>query len=235
MGTLAIINPSTRKSRRKSRKHRSAAQRAATARLVAFNKSRRRSANPKRRRTHAKRRHSPTRHYGMNPAPRKTAKRRSRRRGSAGTSISTRGIMGAIKPAAIGAVGAVAVQAVGNGLGNLLPAGFYSGYTKYAVNAAIAIALGKYGRRFLGGNAIAMQNGALAITAYQVIRDMINGTTFGASFGLSGLRGLGYQGSAPVFPGRTMLPRPGMSEYFPDSSFNGVNASGGLSEYFPTF
>ncbi len=231
-GTIAVIsNPSKRRRRSAGgKKRRSAAQRAATARMLAANRSKRRGANPRRRKTHRK--STGVRHYyHANPAPKKRARRS--RRGSRGVNLSAGGIMGAIKPAFIGAGGAVAVQATGNMLSGMLPVGLYTGYGKYAIDAGLAIALGRYGRRFLGNAAVQMRNGALAITAYQVVRDIINGTTLGTSFGLSGL---GYRSGGMVFPGvnRARVAN-GMAEYFPSSDFNGVNAAGGLSmgEYFP--
>lgn len=178
-GNLAwIVNPRSRRRKAKSRRHRghrSAAQRAATARMLAA----RFGANPRRRRG--------KHHYRRNPSKRSV--RRSYGRVSAGA-------MGMLKTAAIMGTGAVLVDiGMGNLVARFLPsaatptnADGTTNWMYFAAKGGLAVALGMYGGKVLpGGMALRMAEGALGVLAYQILRGLVP----------SGIT-LGYLNPAPV-------------------------------------
>lgn len=151
--TLMLINPAKRPSKRK--KARSPAQRAATRRMLAA-----RRANPVKRAASRKRRS-----YTALSSLRK-ASRKGRRRNPIGNSV-----LSMFMPAAIGAVGAVAINTVESQLvARFLPAAMQGAMGKYATRIALALAVGTMGGKLLG-NARARQaaEGALVVTLYDVI------------------------------------------------------------------
>lgn len=180
MQTLAVFGNPRRKGR--SGKRRSAAQKAATRRMLAANRSARGSA-PKRRR-------SRRRTSVAVAAPRRVSRRSSRRsvrrmgrRMSSGFRAS--GIVEMLKNGAVMGGGAVAVDAVMGQVIPMLPASMQTpvdqttggiNYGYVAAKAGIAIAIGHFGRRILPGYADKMAEGALAVLAYGIIRPMISGS-----------------------------------------------------------
>lgn len=222
MEELLLVNP--RKRRSKSRKPRSAAQRAATKRMIAANRSRR-SINP------IKRRRARVAAVKSNPVRRRRARsvysaaRRSRRRNPIS---SATGITAMLKSALTGAAGAVTVNAAYNYLP--IPATMKAGYTGYAVKGALALALGVFGRKFLGARAVKMAEGSLTITLSQVMVEL------GSKAGLS----LGYYSPARTYSPGGMMRDPkqlsenvdmvGVSPVYPDSGYN-LAEYVGMGEY----
>lgn len=152
--SLMLVNPSPR------RKHRSAAQRAATRRLVAHNKSRR--SNPVRRKRLASTKRRVVRHH--NPifaGAVKRHKRHARRRNP----ISLRGgnLGGMLMQGLKGAGGAVVVNAAVS----FLPATFNTGMIGYVARTGVALAMGSFGGR-LGRE---MAEGSLAVTFHDAFNN----------------------------------------------------------------
>lgn len=184
MGPTAwIVNPSRRRKRRKSKSHRrgrSAAQRAATARMLAANRSRRRGSRRSRR------------VYASNP--RRTSSRR-RNRGfarmpnfrAAGTNA-----VSLLKSAGVAGAGAVAVD-IGMGyLGRIFPTVALpvntdgtTNWLYFAAKTGFAVGLGTMGRKLpgVGPYAAKMGEGALVVLAYQILRGFVpTGIALGAYF-----------------------------------------------------
>ncbi len=158
-GELLLINP---KRRSGARKPRSAAQKAATRKLVALNRSKRRSnpiaTNPKRR---ARR----------SVARTTTTIRRRRHRNP----ISLKSPMALLMPALMGAGGALAVNAAINYLP--LPAFAKAGRTRYLTQFGLAFALGVFGKKFIGAKAEEMAKGAMIVTMTNALKDVVGGAT----------------------------------------------------------
>jgi hypothetical protein len=199
MPVLYTVNP---RKRRKGRKHRSAAQRAATARLVAMNRSRKMHRNP---RGKSRRRQ---RGYAVAASPRVHRKirrfvRRSRRTFRALHRRYSGGMMGSavgiLKAGAIGGIGAVSVDILMSYTKPFLPASMQSpvnpdssaNFGYFGAKAALAVALGTFGRRLpvVGRFAGQMAEGAMTVLAYQLIRPMVPATM------------LGYMNPAPTVRG----------------------------------
>jgi len=188
---LLLINP---RKRRGARKGRTAAQKAATRKLVALNRAKRgRKSNP-----------SPR--SAVSAAPRRRRRTmsinrivRRRRRNPAG--LSGGKIFSLVMPAVKGAVGAIAVDLIWNKLP--VPATVKAGNVGYLAKGAAALAFGFLGQKFLGKTAAEMAVGSLTVTAYNAIKANV-----GPSIGLAGM---GYSGAAPAMlpPGRT----PALAEY----------------------
>lgn len=164
MEQLMLINPRKRGAKRRPR---TAAQRAATKRMVAANRARR----------------SPSRSvatYATNPAPvrrRRPAKRHSvarimrhRKRNPASRSS---GVMPMVTGAFVGATGALLVNTVGNYLP--MPASMQSPNMKAMVNGVLAIALGTFGSKFIGRRAVQMAEGALTVTLHDALKNVLSG------------------------------------------------------------
>jgi hypothetical protein len=181
MEELLIVNPRRRRARGK-RKGRSAAQRAATRKMIAANRSRRsrRSApsmsiNPRRRRRSRSR--ASARRYRRNPATPALLR---------GFRIGGTDPMRIVQNAAIGAVGAIALNAVLSRLP--LPMMLMTGRVRYLTQGAVAIGLGMLAANFkLVGSQVAAQaaEGALTVTLADAIKD------FAAAAGFP-LAGMGY-------------------------------------------
>lgn len=209
MQELLLVNPSHRPKKRA--KGRSAAQKAATRKLVAFNRGRKSNPGPKRkRRVKARRagRKSVTVAVRSNPSPRRRARRsnpikhrRARRRNPIGVSIMKP--MGILKPALMGALGATAVNSVLAQVGGYLPASLMTGNVAIATRAVAAFGLamiaGKLGMR--GAMISQMAEGSLTVTLHDAI------TSIAAQAGISQLSGMkmympGVQaGAAPRLAG----------------------------------
>jgi hypothetical protein len=169
MNELMLVNP-----RKRSR---SAAQKAATRRMIAARGGKRHS-NPKRRRVYhaaAKRRHNPI--------------HRVYRRKRNPMSLGAHGITGMLLAGLKGAGGAVAVNVVCGFLpAALIPASVagQTNYQLYAVRTALAIALGTVGRKALGASAREMAVGALTVNFHDFLNSVVGTTLPGST-----LRGVG--------------------------------------------
>jgi hypothetical protein len=198
MATLFAVNARRKhKKARKSgkrRKHRTAAQRAATRRMISARRGHRRVRLSGRK---GKRRVSMT--YSINPRHHRRRYRRNPRfgamfKGGAG------GVVGLLKTGVIGGAGAVLTDVLMGYTSKVLPASFATpqdasgnvqfGY--FGVKAALALLLGTQGRRFMPAPiATNLAEGALTVMAYQFIRPMMPSAI-----------ALGYLNPAP-----TMRPR----------------------------
>jgi hypothetical protein len=162
--SLMLINPRKRRAGGR-KKPRSAAQKAATRRMLAARSGRASNPAPRRskRRASARRRHNP---IGL---ARVHHRRRARRHNPISLSGGVIGsmVMNGLK----GAVGSVAVNAVTS----FLPAAVKTGKVLYVTRAGLAILIGTVGRKFLGAHARPMAEGALAVN----FADLIN--SFGAT------------------------------------------------------
>lgn len=201
MEQLLLVNPAKRPRKRTTR---TAAQKRATAKLVAMNKARRRSS------------------YRKNPVPALAAptytktRRKTRRAVTAAVSRARRtrrrnpiggmGGIGAMLGAALnGTAGALVVNAAYNYLP--LPATMRTGYTSYAVKAALAFGLGIFGRRFMGSRAVKMAEGSLIVTMSQLAIQASQGT---------GLK-LGYY--SPAVQYRAPAGMRQLAEYLPENGY----------------
>lgn len=180
--SLMLVNPSPR------RKHRSAAQRAATRRLVAANRSRR--ANPARRKRRASAKRHVVRHH--NPIFARSVKRH-RRSARRRNPIGLRGgnLGGMLLQGLKGAGGAVVVNAAVS----FLPATFNTGMIGYVARTGVALAMGSFGGK-LGRD---MAEGALAVTFHDAINNFFT-TLPGA-----GLHGYLSGGMTPISSAQEQL------------------------------
>jgi hypothetical protein len=177
----------------KRRKHRTAAQRAATRRMISARRGHRRVRLSGRK---GKRRVSMT--YSINP---RRHHRRYRRNPSFRSMLSGGGgVVGLLKHGVIGGAGAVLTDVLMGYTSKVLPASMATpqdasgnvqfGY--FGVKAALALLLGTQGRRFMPAPiATNLAEGALTVMAYQFIRPMMPSAI-----------ALGYLNPAP-----TMRPR----------------------------
>lgn len=204
MATLMLVNPSKRKTRGKKKmatKRRTAAQKRATKRLVAFNKARRkpakRKAPAKRKsitRVSAKTKRKPTKrlvsrrrrntHKGYFPNPRK--RMASRKKNMVANIIDKQ-----LKPAAIQASGALMLD-VGYGyLGSYIPDMLNTGMIKHATKGVVAIALGFIASNFIkGSTANELAKGAMTVTMHDAMKEALN--TYAP------MVPLGYYNASPV-------------------------------------
>jgi hypothetical protein len=178
MQQLLLVNP---RKRRASRKPRSAAQKAATRRMLSANRSKRGS---KRRTRHAA--------YASNPAPRRRRSSRSlvtrhvtrsrRRRNPISVRGLTGGITAMLKSAAFGAAGAIATDVAYGYVKGYLPAMVQSpvaadggvSYSYYAAKGAAAIGLGMLLRRVIGAQkAGRMVEGSLTVTLHDMAKSIV--------------------------------------------------------------
>ncbi len=209
MNLLYTVNPSKRRRKAKrahSRKHRSAAQRTATARLVAMNRSRRA------RRSHPMAAHSNPRprrrvRHALRRVARRVSRRFRRNPFSLPSMAGAGGVVGLLKSGVVGGAGAVLVD-VGMGYTTkVLPASMSSpinadgsaNWMYVGIKTALALALGTAGRKLpvVGKVAGQMAEGALSVLAYQIMRPMVPAAI-----------SLGYLNPAP-----TMRPQAGVGRY----------------------
>ncbi len=230
MEELLLINPSKRPRKRKSkgttkmarktRRTRSAAQKRATARMLAANRARRGGA--KRRTVKARRSHAV---YAANPAPRRRKYKRNpiaaranpRRRRHYKRNPASLGIMPLLTEATIGAAGALAVNTAVNWLP--LPDALNTGLAKQAVKGAAAVALGLFGGMVLPrATARKMAAGSLTVTVHEILQSTLSGMLPSAKLGF-------YPGGAPAPDmSRLMLANPARQSM-------GTNTMAGMSEY----
>ncbi len=214
MNLLYTVNPAKRRRRtkgRKSRKHRSAAQRAATARMLAANRSKRGGKVTRSRRR-----------FRRNPSQ---FVARAQQHASRGFSmLKTSGIVGLLKSGVVMGAGAVAVD-IGMGYtARLLPASMANpvnadGSANFAyvgTKTALALLLGIYGRRLpvVGPYAGQMAEGALAVLAYSMLRPMVPQSV-----------ALGYLNPTPTF--RPAQRTAGVGKYVSRYESLPVRANGG--------
>ena len=203
-GTLMLVNP---RKRRGARKHRTAAQRAATKRMIAANRAKR-SSNP------SPRRRAKRRTYAANPihARRRTYRRHHnpirhhKRRRRNPISMPSLKIGQLMKVGAVGAGGALVVDVLFGYLGRYLPASVTAktnadGSTNYlnvASKLGVAVLLGSLGRKVFKRHAATMAVGAVTVQLYNFLRPMI-------SSAMPSL-GLGYYIPAFMPAGQTLMP-----------------------------
>jgi len=234
MEELMVINPSPRRRRTGGRrKHRSAAQRRATAKLVALNRSRKRHSNPRRRaRSHAVARRRSVHVNPRNPIRRARRYKTSGRFRSGGSGIyryytnprrrrrrnpSMRGMFGdlggQLMGAATGAAGAIGVDLAMTNLP--LPAMLKTGRIRYLTAGAGAILLGMIaglaGFRRIGTD---LARGSLTVTLRDAIKEVAAASGFN----------LGYYSAAPVFS----YPTPG------GQNLRGAGGMGRLGVFMPS-
>jgi hypothetical protein len=188
-GQLLLINP---RKRRRGRRKMSALQR----KYFGGGRKKRRRGGKKARRASSRRRRNPIRVLNLGPRRRRrkgrAAVHRIRRRGRARyrrNPISLRGlsggggslrasmpsIVGFVKGAAVGAVGAIAVDVIMGQAGKYLPNAMKTPNAYPAVKAVAAIVLGIAGRRVpvIGKFAVKMAEGSLICTARDFMRGMV--------------------------------------------------------------
>lgn len=222
MNILYTVNPRHKRksAARHSRRHRSAAQRAATARLLAFNRARRGGGSAPRRR----RRSSHAASMSVNPRRRRRSRSFRRNPSRAASSMrrmfSGSGVGGMLQNGAIMGGGAVAVDIAMGYASSMLPATMVSpvntdgtanwGY--FGAKTALALAIGMFGRKLpvVGKYAPQMAEGALAVMAYQLMRPMVPASI-----------ALGYLNPTPTM--RPVRRVAGVGKY----------VSGGMGAYFP--
>lgn len=202
MQTLAIYgNPSKRRKVRRNPKRRTAAQKAATARMLAANRAR--SGGRKRK---AKRRSAPVASSAPRRVSRRSARRSARRVSRRfGSAMRSSGIVGSLKSGLVGGAGAVGVDIIMGQVAPMLPASMQTpvdaqtgglSYGYVAAKAAIALALGHFGKRIAPRYAERAAEGALTVLAYGVLRPMVPASmTMGylnpAPLARGGVRGVG--------------------------------------------
>ncbi len=171
--TLMLINPKRRSAGRK--KPRSAAQKAATKKLVALNRTRRSPA----RRSNPIKHHRKARHHAVSAPVRHHRRRRS-------NPISLHKPLAMLMPALYGAGGALVINAAMNYLP--LPAMLTTGKVRYATKFGLAMLLGTFGKKLLGAKAHQMAEGAMIVTMTEALKDIVGGATglqLGDSDGIS--------------------------------------------------
>lgn len=181
MQELLLVNPK-RRTRRKSRKTASPAQRRARAAFAA----RARAKNPIRRRARAA--SAPAVRTLRNPI-RSVRRHVARRRrnpigGFAGTAIDM------VKDAAIGGAGAIAVDMVAGQVKSMLPLSLQTGNGYMAAKAALTVGLGILSRRMIGSVGMAAARGALTVQAYTAMKPYVPASM-----------PLGYLAPSPTMPG----------------------------------
>lgn len=172
--------------RRKSRKHRSPAQRAATRKMLAANRARRnprRAVATKRRASRRTSIRAVARRATSTVRRRASSVRRSVRRHARRATASFRGFgggaMALVKAGAIGAGGAIVTDVAMGFVNGFLPANMNTkqnidgtpNYLNYAVKGVLAVALGHFGKKIVSpATAHTMAAGAMTVMAYELLR-----------------------------------------------------------------
>lgn len=191
MSQLLLINPR----KRRGATHRTAAQKAATKRMVAANRARR--SGHKRSVVH---------HYAPNPAP---ARRRRARHSLAGVARTVRrykrnpissggsGIKHMMVTSLQGAAGGLVVNTAMNWLP--LPAAMKVGKMRFVAQGAVAVLLGVAGRKVLPRRvAENMAVGSLTITMHDALKEIVGSIVPGMRLGEVGYYSPGYPVDAPA-------------------------------------
>jgi hypothetical protein len=207
MAEMLLINPRRRKAR-KSNPRRSAAQRAATRRMIA--------ANPRRRRRNP----SPARAIvAANPRKRRMTRRRNpvtltrrvmRRRRNPSMRFSIGGVIGAIQNAAIQGAGAVAFDLIHGQIQRFLPAMLVPVAGRVGlgdlVKASLTVFLGQALNGPTRGLSSKAATGALTVQAHALIRSFVP-SSMPLGYASAGMVGAG---SARIGPNRAIV---GMGRY----------------------
>lgn len=232
MNEILLINPAKRGAKRKkvnlstrkgnavmAKTRRTAAQRAATARMIAANKARRKGATGKARTTHVMVANPAPRRRRRSPVKAHTSIKRTRRYKR--NPISGNSIKGMLEMGLKGALGATAVNTIHNYLAPYLPASVQGGNMGYIVRGALAVALGSFGGKLMSRPlAQQMAMGSLTVTLHDAIRDNFGAIVPGVT--------LGY-----TSPGMTTFPQSAPRASLPNKSGMGMYAPAGLGMYAP--
>lgn len=168
MSQLLLINP-IKKGKTIMKKRRTAAQKAATKRMLAANRARRgtgakRTAKRRKTGTSVSVRSNPV---GLARVAKRRSVRSARRRNPI-ASLSVSGIKGMVKEGVLGGAGALLVNTASNYLP--VPAALKMGMGKSAIRAVLAVALGVVGGKVLPrGIAQSMAVGALTVAAHDMM------------------------------------------------------------------
>lgn len=226
MEELLLINPAKRPSKR--RKSRTPAQKRATAKMLAANRSRYKSNPSKATRTVKRRRKNKTSHVaGYYPNPRRRAsvsRKVAHRRYKRNPSARVSGAMSLMKDSAMGAVGAIAVEALFGFLP--LPATWKSGHMMQVAKSATALAVGLFGHKILPrGMAGKMAVGSLTVTMHEALKPLIASSLPGLHLGY-------YPGGMTMsdYPAMNGAPAPALSEYI-NQGMHGLDSMAGVDEY----
>jgi hypothetical protein len=209
MAHLLLVNPAPRKKRKPkmAKKHRTAAQKRATARMIAANRARRGG-------------HKAKRKYASNPAPRKhsTARRRRtthhtyRKRSYRRNPSPRAGLMGLLMPSLQGAAGAIGVDVVTGFLP--LPLGIKVSPARHFIKALMGVGLGMVMKGSMGHN---MARGVVTVAFHDAAREAVQMVAPSVQLGMEptteDLAGLGYYNPATVAPGEALgfYPSEGMA------------------------
>lgn len=205
-GASRVRRRKARARRRNPRRRASAKRRPAMGYVSGTKKIRRRKLNPRRhRRSH--RRH-------RNPR------------------FSVSGITSQLMPAALGAMGGIAVDLA---IGYLpIPAQFTTGYYKHGLRIASALGIGYLARRFMGAKGNAVAAGAVTIAVYMLAKDLL--VQFAPSVkGLGDYEEISIDNTADQI-GAYMDPAYRLGAYLPDGSVApgpvGAYMSGPIDDYY---
>lgn len=235
MPQILLVNPSKRKTRRKTstrknpvKKRRTAAQKAATRKLVALNKRRRGGSTRRKNPVKRTARRKPARRRAA-PAARK--RRRSTRRRS-NPALNMRSVKNQVIEAGTGAAGAIALDVVQGYLP--IPANLKGGIVGTLVKAGLAIGIGVLGSKtklVSYSTASKMANGALTVVLHDELKKQIAvyapGIQMGEYMGEYVGADLGYYG-AGLNPDEDVLGGPYLPELDSESmSFQ----QDGMGEY----
>ena len=170
-----------------------------------------RKANPAKARRRSRR--------AKNPAPVTTlaARRAMRRRVNPRTRVrrrrnpvslgggSSASVTGMLKTAAIGGAGSVAMSVLMGFVGRYLPASLAAGAAREAVQAALAVVVGRGLRRQTRGLSEKMAVGALTVQAANLITPMVARTMPGMIPGSGTMSGMGYYVPNRTVPGTARI------------------------------
>jgi len=229
MPEILLVNPrKRRKTRRKNpvaKKRRTAAQKRATAKMVAANRRRRKNPVARKRRAAPKRRKVSARR-----APVRRRRRAGRRSNPA---LSVRSVQNQLMEAGTGAVGALGLDVIQGYLP--IPANLKVGLIGTAVKALLAIGMGVAASKVKivkASTAAKMANGALTVVLHDELRKQVGTFAPGLQLGeYLGDDGLGYYGSG--YPAGVMNEGyGGMGSYLPELSDDDMGMEQtGLNEY----
>lgn len=247
MQQVLFVNPKDRNERAKpmkAKKRRSAKQRANDRRLGQMARARHaaRKSNPakgstmKRKTRKAAKRSAPAvrHHTRHSPARRHKSRAHSRRRRSNPISLgSFARPMSLLKPALIGAAGAVLVNTALSKVASNLPASLTTGNAMYLTRAIAAIGLGYAASKMGAGSAVGakLAEGSLTVTFHDMIV-----ANLGASMGLAGAgmranRGVGTyvrtadSRSQPFIPGVAKYLPPAAGPFQPNGVLQGMGST----------
>ena len=209
MAELMLVNPKPRKTRGKKKrpmarkKRRTAAQKAATRKLVAFNK---RKASAKRRtRRNPVSVSAPSRATGKRPTKRLQARRKAntrkgyypnpRRRTRTPRGMIQNIVQKQLQPAAIQASGAIGLDVVYGYFGNFIPAQLNTGMIRHVTKGVVALGIGFVASNFVKNQtANEMAKGALTVTMHDAFKEALQQWMPAIPLG-----DVGYYNPSPVY------------------------------------